>query len=75
MMIYNWLNKYKKRFYLIKVQKHGNSFILDSYWGSCITNRGGKKNVSLSTEQEVINFIDKMMARRKSRGYEFVSNM
>jgi hypothetical protein len=41
-------------------------------WGGCYSNRGGKKNIFVRTEEEMNSFIIKMMKRRKSRGYELL---
>lgn len=74
MLIYQWLNKAKDRFYKIEVKKNeNNTVVLDYHWGSCITNRGGKKNISLCTKEEAQKTINQMMKRRKSRGYELIT--
>lgn len=71
---YQWLNSAKERFYRIEVQKNDNQgMVLNYKWGSCNTNRGGKKNVFVSGEEEAHKTIQKMMKRRKSRGYELVN--
>lgn len=71
--IYEWLNREKSRYYKIAVKTDANGIILNHDWGSCNSNRGGKKNISVQTEEEVQKFIGKMMKRRKSRGYELVA--
>ena len=72
--IYEWLNHEKSRFYKIMIQKtETNGIILNHAWGGCYSNRGGKKNLFVQTEDEARKIIDKMMRRRKSRGYEFIT--
>lgn len=72
--IYEWLNREKNRYYTITIQQNGNSNIILKYrWGGCNSNRGGKKNLFVQTEEEVQKFIAKMMKRRKSRGYELIA--
>jgi predicted DNA-binding WGR domain protein len=72
--IYKWLNHEKSRYYTIAVQKHMPNEITLSYsWGGCNSNRGGKKNLSVQTEEEAQKYITFMMKRRKSRGYELVT--
>lgn len=72
--IYKWLNKEKSRYYTIAVQmQHPNEIVLSHSWGGCNSNRGGKKNLFVHTEEEAQNFIAKMMKRRKSRGYELIA--
>lgn len=73
MQIYKWLNKEKDRFYKITIKKDGDAVILNYHWGSCISNRGGKKDVFLACEDEAVKTIEQMMKRRKSRGYELIS--
>ena len=73
MLIYEWFNRAKDRFYKITVQKDENNIVLDYHWGSCNTNRGGKKSISLCSEEEAQKTIDQMMKRRKSRGYELIA--
>ncbi len=71
---FEWLNKAKSRYYTIDVQKDGtNNIVLAYRWGSCITNRGGKKDVLVQTQEEVQRFINLMIKRRKSRGYELIT--
>lgn len=74
MLMYQWLNKAKDRFYKIEVKKNnGEGLILDYHWGSCITKRGGKKNIFVCSEEEAQKTIVNMMKRRKSRGYELIA--
>ena len=73
MLIYQWINKTKDRFYKIEVQEDDNRIRLDYSWGSCNSNRGGKKNIFLCSEEEAQKTIDQMMKRRKSRGYELIA--
>ncbi len=73
MLIYQWLNRAKERFYKITVQKDGTNVVLNYHWGSINTNRGGKKNILLCSQEEAQKTIDQMMKRRKSRGYELVA--
>ena len=72
--IYQWVNREKSRYYTLTMQKDGtNDIVLNYDWGSCNTNRGGKKNVSVSSEEEAAFYINKMMKRRKRRGYDLVA--
>lgn len=74
MQTYHWLNRAKERFYQITVKQNGISNIrLDYHWGSYSSNRGGRKVVSVSCEDEARKTIEQMMKRRKSRGYELVA--
>jgi predicted DNA-binding WGR domain protein len=74
MLTYHWLNRAKDRFYQITVKQNGISNIrLDYHWGSCNSNRGGSKSISLCSEEEAQKTIEQMMKRRKSRGYELVA--
>ena len=69
--IYKWLNREKSRYYTIIVKKdEPNEIILSHSWGGCNSNRGGKKNLFVQTEEEVQKLINKMMRRRKNRGYD-----
>lgn len=73
MLTYKWLNRSKERFYQIIVQNSGNQgVVLDYHWGSCNTKRGGKKSVFLCSKEEAQKTIDKLIKRRKSRGYELI---
>jgi hypothetical protein len=73
--IYQWINKEKSRYYTISVNKDGtNNIILNYCWGGCHSNRGGKKNILVQTEEDATGYINKMMKRRKSRGYELISS-
>lgn len=70
-MTYKWLNEEKSRYYIITVNKYGSDKIVLNYnWGGCNSNRGGKKNICVHSEREAFNYIEKMMKRRKSRGYK-----
>jgi predicted DNA-binding WGR domain protein len=73
MLIYQWLNKAKERFYQITVQEDDNRIRIDYSWGSCHTNRGGKKNLFVCSEEEAKKTVEQMMKRRKSRGYELIA--
>ena len=73
MLTYQWLNRAKDRFYQITVKQNGNDIILNYDWGSNNSNRGGKKSILLFSQEEVTKIIDKMMKRRKSRGYELIT--
>lgn len=74
MLIYQWLNRAKDRFYQITVKQNGfSNYTLDYRWGSRSSNRGGQKMVSMSSEKEAKKTIEQMMKRRKSRGYELVA--
>lgn len=71
---YKWLNHAKSRYYTITVDKDGtNNIVLNYRWGGCNSNRGGKKNLSVQTKEEAQSYIDKMIKRRKSRGYELIT--
>lgn len=72
--IYKWLNNEKSRYYTIEVVSQGkNNIALSHVWGGCNSNRGGRKNIYVQTEEEVQKFIQQMMKRRKSRGYELIT--
>ena len=73
MLMYKWLNRTKEQFYEISVNDDGSGIVLDYHWGSCNTNRGGKKSISVCSKEEAQKTIDQMMKRRKSRGYELVA--
>jgi hypothetical protein len=73
MSVYRWLNKEKSRYFTIAINIDGtNSVILNYSWGGCYSNRGGKKNILVQTQEEAYKFIEKMMKRRKHRGYELI---
>ncbi len=72
--VYQWLNRDKSRYYTIIVAKMKNKIMLNYYWGGCNSNRGGKKNLLVQTEEEVMAYINDMMKRRKSRGYELIAS-
>lgn len=72
--LYQWLNREKERYYTITVQKEKtNQILLNYYWGSCTSNRGGKKNLLVNTEDEMKKYITQMIKRRKSRGYDLIT--
>lgn len=71
--IYQWLNKEKSRFYSITIQKHETNLVLNYQWGGCNSNRGGKKSIPAQSLEEAQVYINKMMKRRKSRGYELIA--
>lgn len=72
--MYQWINKEKSRYYTIAIQKQQrNELVLSHFWGACNSNRGGTKNISVPTEDEAIYLIDRMLKRRKSRGYELIT--
>lgn len=74
MNIYKWLNREKSRYYTIEVRKDGTNHIsLNYHWGGCNSNRGGAKSIYVQTQEEVNNCINKMIKRRKSRGYELIT--
>lgn len=73
MQIYHWLNRAKERFYYLTVLKKEDNIIINYHWGSCSTLRGGKKIVSMESENEASTFIQQMIKRRKSRGYELIT--
>jgi predicted DNA-binding WGR domain protein len=75
MLTYKWLNRAKDRFYQIVVIKNeAHGMVLNYHWGSCNTNRGGKKEISVCSQEEAQKTIDKLMKRRKARGYELIIN-
>lgn len=72
--LYKWINREKSRYYTITVESNGfNHIVLNYRWGGCNSNRGGKKNVLVKTQEEAQRFINAMMKRRKSRGYDLVA--
>jgi predicted DNA-binding WGR domain protein len=73
--VIKWLNKEKHRYYTIIIQNHDSyeEIALKHSWGSCVSNRGGNKNLFVKTEQEAQKYISKMMKRRSYRGYELIS--
>lgn len=74
MLIYNWLNREKNRFYQIIIKQNGlNDINLNYRWGSCHSNRGGQKSISVCSKEEAQKTIEQMMKRRKSRGYDLFS--
>lgn len=74
MLTYQWINNTKNRFYQITIKQNEITNIVFNYhWGSCRTNRGGKKSISLCSEEEAQKTIELLMKRRKSRGYELVA--
>lgn len=73
--MYQWINEEKNRFYKLTVNKNRkNEFILNYVWGSCTSNRGGRKSMVISSQQEVCTVLNKMIKRRKNRGYELIGN-
>ncbi len=71
--IYEWLNKEKSRFYKVSIEKdEQNGFALRHVWGGCNSNRGGKKDVAMQTEEDARRYMAYMVKRRKSRGYELL---
>lgn len=74
MLIYKWINHAKNRFYQITVKQNElNGLVLDYRWGSNTSNRRGEKNIFLCSEEEATKTIERMMKRRKSRGYELIT--
>jgi len=72
--IYQWINKEKSRYYVIDIQKEDiRGISINHAWGGCHSNRGGKKSLFVQNEEEIKKYINYMMKRRKSRGYELVS--
>ena len=72
--IYKWLNREKARYYTITVQKDLFGEIIINYcWGGCNSNRGGNKSALVQTQEKAQELINKMIKRRKSRGYELIS--
>lgn len=73
---YEWLNKEKSRYFTIMINRYKpNEIVLNYSWGGCNSNRGGKKNVLVRTQEEAQLYINQMIKRRKSRGYELVAPM
>ena len=73
--IYQWLNIEKSRFYTITVNQYENSHIVLNYqWGGCHSNRGGKKSIFVFSEKKAQELINKMIKRRKSRGYQLIES-
>lgn len=74
MSIYEWVNPEKARFYQIIIKKEdANHIVLHYKWGSCNSNRGGRKKLFVQSYEEAGKYIDKMIKRRKSRGYLLVT--
>jgi hypothetical protein len=74
MSVYQWINKEKSRYFTIIVKKEAQSeIVLKHSWGGIHSNRGGKKDLLVHSEDEMQRCITNMMKRRKSRGYEIVS--
>ena len=73
MLIYKWLNTEKNRFYNITMKKDGDKIVLNHKWGSCVSNRGGKKDILVESETEAKKTIEQMIKRRKSRGYDLIA--
>ncbi len=69
MQTYQWINETKSRFYTITIEKEPNKIALNYQWGSCNSNRGGKKRLVVNTLEEANKYIANMLKRRKSRGY------
>ncbi len=70
---YNWLNKEKKRFYNLTVLNKGKEIVLNHRWGSCISKRGGKKDILVHSDIEAQKTIEQMIKRRKTRGYLLIN--
>ena len=70
---YEWLNKEKSRFYIIDIQKEPTQIQLNYSWGSLHTRRGGRKSIRVQSKEEAQQYINNMMKRRKSRGYELIA--
>ena len=71
--IYEWLNEDKARYYRIVLIKNGEQTKLTYKWGSCISNRGGIKSILVDSDKEAQLHIEKMIKRRKSRGYNLIA--
>ena len=71
---YEWLNPEKSRYFKIAIRKSRiDKIILDYDWGSCVSNRGGKKTIIAESYEEAQKYIEKMKKRRKSRGYFLIA--
>lgn len=69
-----WLNKEKSRYYVVSVEEQlPNAITLNYAWGSCNSNRGGKKNIFVQSQEEAEKRINDLLKRRKSRGYQLIS--
>lgn len=76
MTTFKWINNDKSRYYTINIQHNIKSGISLYYsWGGINSNRGGNKNVSVSTQKEAEHLIEKMVKRRKARGYKLMENI
>jgi hypothetical protein len=74
--VYEWINTEKLRYYTITLLKDEvNANVLYYQWGSCVSNRGGKKEIRVQSEEEAQEYIDKMKKRRKIRGYFLINPM
>jgi len=71
--MYKWFNKEKARYYSLTVNESEENFVLKYEWGSCRTNRGGRKEIKVESKKEAFNHITKLMKRRRSRGYDLVA--
>ncbi len=72
--LYEWLNNEKSRYYTISIERDGtNAIVLNHRWGGCNSNRGGKKNLLVQTQEEAHKLLTKMMKRRKVRGYKLIT--
>jgi hypothetical protein len=58
---------------VIDVIKNDEFIILNYKWGSCNTRRGGNKNLIVKNLDEVNFYVNAMIKRRKSRGYDLIS--
>ena len=72
--LYHWLNPEKSRYFKIAIRESRiDEIILDYDWGSCTSNRGGKKRIIAESYEEAQKYIEKMKKRRKSRGYFLIA--
>jgi predicted DNA-binding WGR domain protein len=72
--VYYWLNKEKFRYYTIIVHKDMlNDMVLTYSWGGCNSNRSGKKNIRVTSDEEAEKKISCMMKRRSKRGYQLIA--
>jgi len=74
MSTFNWLNTENARYYTVKIID-GTSIIINYSWGGLGTNRTSTKNILVRNKEELNSTLNKLLKRRKSRGYELLMPM
>jgi len=70
---YVWQNMQKKRFYNVTIGRDtSDNVVIDANWGGYFNKRGGNKIIFIKNNEDISKYINKMMKRRKSRGYELI---